>query len=42
MITKGINMAEIGQPERIVRRERIDIPASPDKIIAPAEEPVPA
>jgi hypothetical protein len=35
-------MAEIGEPEKIVRRERIIVPSEPDKIIAPVEEPVPA
>ena len=32
-------MAEIGKPERIVRRERTTIPATPEQIPQPIEEP---
>ena len=39
-------MAEIGEPERIVRRERTTTPASPEPAVEPvtqpAAEPVPA
>lgn len=35
-------MAEIGEPERIVRRERTPVPVTPEPVTKPAEEPVPA
>lgn len=34
-------MAEIGEPERIVRRERTPVPATPEPVTAPAVEPQP-
>ena len=39
-------MAEIGEPERIIRRERTPVPATPEPVetpvIEPVKEPVPA
>jgi hypothetical protein len=32
-------MAEIGEPERIVRRERTPVPDTTEPVIAPAVEP---
>jgi hypothetical protein len=34
-------MAEIGEPERIVRRERTPVPATPEPAVVPAVEPEP-
>lgn len=34
-------MAEIGEPERIIRRERVPVPATPEPVTAPVTEPVP-
>ena len=36
---KDFKMAEIGKPERIVRRERTTIPSTPEQIPQPLEEP---
>jgi hypothetical protein len=36
---KGFKMAEIGKPERIVRRERTTVPSTPEQIPLPIEEP---
>lgn len=39
-------MAEIGEPERIIRRERTPVPTTPEPAVTPvtepAGEPVPA
>jgi hypothetical protein len=34
-------MAEIGEPERIVRRERTPVPATTEPVVAPVVEPEP-